>query len=162
MHPGDIPLSGDWMGTGKAQPGYFRPAEGAWHLRNSSAISDRDLLVVQIGKAGDTPLVGDWDADGKDTPGIYRSSSGEVLLWNDWKGGSPQVSFTVAPNLNVVAAPWYGHIASDANKRDTLAVVEINEWSIEPLNCNCTLSNLPKKLVFPVDAGMPVAGVWAP
>ncbi len=60
---GDIPLVGDWNGSGTAKVGTFRPSDGAFYLDyNGSGAwegcgTDRCL---SMGLNGDTPLVGKW------------------------------------------------------------------------------------------------------
>lgn len=62
--PGDIPLAGDWNGTGITQIGLFRPSTGEWFLdRNGNGHwdgADIDLYVTGYGQAGDVPVVGRW------------------------------------------------------------------------------------------------------
>ena len=60
---GDIPLVGDWDGTGTAKVGAFRPSDGTFYLDYNGngqwdgCGTDRCL---QIGLSGDRPLVGAW------------------------------------------------------------------------------------------------------
>jgi hypothetical protein len=60
----DIPIAGDWDGTGKARIGVFRPSTGEWFLdKNGNGRLDActiDLCIASFGKAGDRPLVGSW------------------------------------------------------------------------------------------------------
>jgi hypothetical protein len=36
MQPGDLPVAGHWTGGLKAGPGFYRPADGSWHLFDSA------------------------------------------------------------------------------------------------------------------------------
>jgi len=60
---GDVPLVGDWNGTGTSKVGVFRPSDGTFYLDYNGngqwdgCGTDRCL---QIGVSGDTPLVGKW------------------------------------------------------------------------------------------------------
>lgn len=61
---GDLPISGDWTGTGVSRIGVFRPSTGQWFLdRNGNGKWDGpqlDIYVAGFGQAGDIPVVGSW------------------------------------------------------------------------------------------------------
>jgi hypothetical protein len=61
---GDIPVSGDWNGTGITHIGVFRPSRGEWFLDlNGNGTWDGpsvDLYVAGFGHAGDIPVIGNW------------------------------------------------------------------------------------------------------
>jgi hypothetical protein len=61
---GDIPVAGDWSGTGTAKIGVFRAATGEWFLDlNGNGKWDGcnvDKCVTGFGQAGDLPVVGKW------------------------------------------------------------------------------------------------------
>jgi hypothetical protein len=84
---GDIPLVGDWNGTGTSKVGAFRPSDGTFYLDyNGSGTwegcgTDRCL---QIGLNGDIPLVGDWNGSGTSKVGAFRPSDGTFYL--DYNG----------------------------------------------------------------------------
>jgi hypothetical protein len=84
---GDIPLVGDWSGTGYSKVGAFRPSDGYFYL-DSNGNSQWDGcgidLCLQIGLYGDIPLVGDWNGDGKSKVGTFRPSDGYFYL--DYNG----------------------------------------------------------------------------
>ena len=62
---GDLPIVGDWDGTGKVRIGVFRPSTGMWYLDmdgngkldNSCTV---DACLGPFGHAGDLPVVGKW------------------------------------------------------------------------------------------------------
>jgi hypothetical protein len=60
----DLPVSGDWNGTGTSKIGVFRPSTGDWFLDlNGNGQWDGcgiDLCVTNFGQAGDIPVVGKW------------------------------------------------------------------------------------------------------
>jgi uncharacterized delta-60 repeat protein len=84
---GDIPLVGDWNGSGTSKVGAFRPSDGTFYLDyNGSGTwegcgTDRCL---QIGLNGDIPLVGDWNASGTTKVGAFRPADGTFYL--DYNG----------------------------------------------------------------------------
>jgi hypothetical protein len=61
---GDVPVAGDWAGTGGSQIGVFRPTTGEWFLDlNGNGSWDDcqiDICISQFGQAGDSPVVGKW------------------------------------------------------------------------------------------------------
>ncbi|HEY7220929.1 MAG TPA: fibronectin type III domain-containing protein [Candidatus Binatia bacterium] len=82
---GDIPVVGDWSGTGKTKIGVFRPTTGQWILDLNGDIKmgkkcSGDLCVSSFGQAGDLPVVGDWDGSGTDNIGVFRPGTGDWLL----------------------------------------------------------------------------------
>lgn len=60
----DLPVAGDWTGTGKAQIGIFDPSTGMWELdRNGNGVFDGctvDLCLGPFGQPGDLPVAGNW------------------------------------------------------------------------------------------------------
>ena len=63
---GDIPVIGDWNGTGVKKIGVFRA--GSWYLDASAnfAWTPGVDTVASFGLAGDIPVVGDWGNTGSD------------------------------------------------------------------------------------------------
>jgi Divergent InlB B-repeat domain len=62
--PHDIPVAGDWDGTGKARIGVFRPSTGEWFLdKNGNGRLDActvDVCIASFGEASDRPVAGNW------------------------------------------------------------------------------------------------------
>jgi len=68
---GDIPICGDWTGTGVKRIGVFR--NGTWLLDiNGDGVYDAGDKTVAFGQAGDIPVVGDWNGTGAIKLGLYR------------------------------------------------------------------------------------------
>ena len=61
---GDLPVVGDWDGTGTPNIGVFRPSTGEWLIDlNSNGLwdgCDVDTCFGPFGQDGDLPLVGKW------------------------------------------------------------------------------------------------------
>jgi hypothetical protein len=61
---GDLPIVGDWDGTGHVRVGVFRPGTGEWFLdMNGNGTFDGcavDACLGPFGHAGDLPVVGKW------------------------------------------------------------------------------------------------------
>ena len=81
---GDIPVTGDWTGDGKAKVGIYRTSTGQWFLdANNNGTLDASDLTYGFGGCPnptycpgfppDIPVVGDWQGRGKDCVGIFRS-----------------------------------------------------------------------------------------
>ena len=64
--PGDIPVPGDYTGSGSAQFAVFR--RGVWMIQGAPA--------VQWGAPGDIPVPADYDGDGRVDIAVYRPSTG--------------------------------------------------------------------------------------
>jgi len=73
---GDIPVIGDWTGTGTSKIGLYRPSSGQWFLNlsgNGTYIPGVDFVTYYGGLAGDVPVTGDWTGSGTTKIGIFRS-----------------------------------------------------------------------------------------
>jgi hypothetical protein len=69
---GDVPVVGDWDGSGKLRIGVFR--NGQWWLDldgDGKWESDRDE-ITSFGQRGDRPVIGNWDHAGKLRIGVFR------------------------------------------------------------------------------------------
>jgi streptogramin lyase len=79
--PGDIPVVGDWRGSGHAEIGVFRPSTGQWFLDTTNqSYAQNPVAPIQLGNPGDTPVVGDWDGSGRTEIGVFRPSTGQWYL----------------------------------------------------------------------------------
>jgi hypothetical protein len=81
---GDIPVTGDWTGTGHWKVGVYRPSTGTWWLdANGDGVFDAGDFAYQFGGlAGDTPVVGDWTLVGKSCIGLFRQGFSWLLDLN--------------------------------------------------------------------------------
>jgi len=103
--PGDIPVEGDYFGTGKTQVAFFHPADGSWNIFGQdifdSFIVDHPelfsnfVVTFTFGQAGDIPVPGDYDGNGTTKPAFYRPSEGKLHI--------ADVSFNVTTNVATVA-----------------------------------------------------------
>jgi len=84
--PGDIPVAGNWNGTGAVTIGVFRNGQWILDLNNNGVfdgVFGGDGVFI-FGQAGDQPVVGDWNGDGRSKFGIFRPSTGQFIL--DFQG----------------------------------------------------------------------------
>ena len=117
---GDIPLVGDWNGSGTTKVGAFRPSDGTFYLDyNGSGTwegcgTDRCL---QIGIDGDIPVIGDWDGTWSSKVGVFRPSDGTFYLDQNgsgtWDGCGVDRCFQIGMNGDVpLVGDWSGTASS--------------------------------------------------
>ena len=71
-HQGDIPVVGDWTGSGVKTIGVFH--DGTWFLdTNGDGHFGPEDVMAHFGQKGDIPVVGDWDNSGRDSIGVFRN-----------------------------------------------------------------------------------------
>ena len=71
---GDIPVVGDWQGTGKDGIAIFRPSTGYWYFDyNLDGIVNNSF---RYGGSTDQIINGNWNGTGKDGIAIFRPSTG--------------------------------------------------------------------------------------
>jgi hypothetical protein len=83
---GDIPISGDWNGSGTTKVGVYRPSNGLFVLDYDgdgqfTAADKAYNLGVGIDPT-DKPVVGDWNGDGKTKVGLFRQGFFWILDTN--------------------------------------------------------------------------------
>ena len=92
--PGDVPVVGDWNGTGTSKLGFYRPSSGTWFLDYSGTQSITQTYQfggIQASSScpgGDVPVTGKWDASSSQTRiGVFRCG----YLWVLDKNGDGQM-----------------------------------------------------------------------
>ncbi len=108
--PGDIPLVGDWNGTGEDGIGYYDPATYTWHLRNTLSGAGPSNYAFTWGGPGDIPLVGDWNGSKADGIGFYDPANDGWHLRNTLSGAGPSnYAFTWGgPGDTPLVGDWNG------------------------------------------------------
>lgn len=158
MQPGDIPLTGDWTGSGFDSPGFFRPSGSSWYIRTGFDNQAGGNMVLKSGSTTDIPLSGDWNGDGMDTFGVYRPDTGEINLENQLDANLDGTDFLLPPGIHILTAEW--GVTGEIAPADALAYIQGDQIMLHPVNCACTLSNLPKPIQFKPEWGSPLAGNW--
>jgi len=85
--PGDIPVVGDWNGSGTTKVGIMNPSQAVWYLDyNGSFTWDGPNVdrVFDWGSPGDIPVVGDWNGNGKTKIGIMNPN--QAVWYLDYNG----------------------------------------------------------------------------
>jgi hypothetical protein len=87
-HPDDLPVAGDWTGTGQVRIGVFNPKTAVWQLDlNGNGVFDGCTVdaCLSFGQPGDLPVAGDWRGTGKAQIGIFDPSTG---MWELDRNGN--------------------------------------------------------------------------
>ncbi len=106
---GDLPVSGDWTGTGVKRIGVFR--NGTWYLDiNGDGVYGAGDKTVVFGQAGDVPVVGDWNGTGTVKLGLFRQGTFILDLSGHLSGvptGLSDATFPFGLSTDIpVAADW--------------------------------------------------------
>jgi len=176
---GDIPVAGDWDGTGIIRIGVYRPANGHWYLdMNNNGIWDGAAAGldadIQFGAATQTcvptsaaglaacqdlPIVGDWGGTGKSQLGIFRA--GKFFLDSAFVTAGPTVShntfstFTFGqPGDIPVAANW-----NNTGAADQIGVYRKGTWFVNATGDGVFHPSDPV-YTFGSATDIPVTGNW--
>jgi Beta-propeller repeat len=107
----DLPIVGDWDGSGKRRIGIFR--NGTWIVDiNGNGMIDATDKTVQFGQTGDIPVVGDWLGTGHIALGLFRQGTFILDLSGHLSGiptGQLDASFPWGQGGDIpIAADWNG------------------------------------------------------
>jgi len=104
---GDLPVAGDWTGSGTTTVGIYR--NGTFHLASSNSMGGGTVNAFSFGQDGDVPVAGDWTGNGTTTVGIYRRGTFYLASSNSQGGGTVNAfSFGQDGDLPV-AGDWTGN-----------------------------------------------------
>ncbi len=166
---GDIPVMGDWDGTGTKKIGVFR--NGMWYLdMNGNNAWDPGVdVAIPFGTAGDIPVVGDWNGDGRTKIGVFRNGmwyldySGTYLATGTWAScGAPTdptkaacISFGVAGDIPVVGN-WNGSV----DGKSEIGVFRNGYWYLDTNGNNAWDPGVDAAIPFGTAEDIPVVGDW--
>jgi hypothetical protein len=93
---GDVPVVGDWDGSGHAEIGVFRPSTGTWYLDTTNQdYSKNPVPGILFGSPGDKPVVGNWRPSVAANAQARAARLGAAATGLAPKPTPPVVSFTV-------------------------------------------------------------------
>lgn len=156
-NPTDLPIVGDWDGTGWKRMGVFR--NGTWYLdMNGDGYIDAGDKTVAFGQAGDIPVVGDWRGVGRIALGLYRQGS-FILDESGHLTGVPTglndvtyAGFGLSTDIPV-AADWSG---SGTTK---VGVFRNGSWLVD-YNGDGVFSGSDPTYIYGQAGDLPVIGDW--
>ncbi len=150
--PGDIPVAGDWDGSGVIRAGVFR--NGQWYFDwNNNGRWDEGDRQVSFGAPGDLPVVGDWNHTGVTKVGVFRNGTW-ILDWNgEQRLGPGHREFAFgAPGDIPVTGDWDGTGAT------RIGVFRRGVWYLD--NGDFQLDSRVKVASFGLPDDQPVTGDW--
>ncbi len=151
---GDLPVIGDWNGTGKLSVGVFR--DGQWWLdTDGNGRFDPGDRIIVFGQKGDLPITGDWDGSGRLRMGIFRDGQ----WWLDMNGngrfdpGDRIIVFGQKGDLPVVG-DW------DGTGRLRIGVFRGGEWWLDMNGDLKWQEGIDQIAHFGQKGDLPVVGNW--
>jgi hypothetical protein len=100
----DVPITGDWNGSGKAQIGVYRPSNRTFYLGD---VGGDSYAALTYGDLNDVPITGDWNGSGKAQIGVYRPSNRTFYLGD--VGGDSYAALTYGDLNDVpITGDWNG------------------------------------------------------
>jgi hypothetical protein len=152
----DLPIAGDWTGTGVKRIGIFR--NGTWILDiNGNGVIDAGDKTISFGQAGDIPVVGDWRGTGQIALGLFRQGTFILDLSGHLTGvptGLSDASFTFGQAGDIpIVADWNG---SGTAK---VGVFLNGNWLVDYTGGR-VVSGLNRSYVYGQGGDVPVVGDW--
>lgn len=149
---GDVPVTGDWDGSGVIRAGVFR--NGEWYLDwNNNGRWDAGDRQFSFGVAGDIPVVGDWNHNGITKVGVFRNGIW-ILDWNGEQRFGPharQFSFGTPGDIPVTGN-WDGSGAT------RIGVFRRGVWYLDNGDFQLNVQDQSGSFGLPND--QPVTGDW--
>jgi hypothetical protein len=153
---GDIPIAGDWDGSGTKRIGVFR--NGLWLLdMNGNGIFDNADKSITFGQAGDLPVLGDWNGTGRIKLGLFRQGTFILDLSGHLSGavtGFSDATFSFG-------LPGDLPVANDWNQSGTtkVGVFRAGQWLVD-YNGDQVFNGSDKTYTFGQAGDIPVIGDW--
>jgi hypothetical protein len=152
----DLPIVGDWNGSGVKRIGIFR--SGTWILdTNGNDVIDGADKTVLFGQAGDVPIVGDWRGTGRIALGLFRQGTFILDLSGHLTGtptGQSDATFAFGQGGDIpVVADWNG---SGTTK---VGVFRNGLWLVD-YDGDRVFNALDRSYVYGQAGDIPVVGDW--
>jgi hypothetical protein len=154
---GDLPVSGDWTGSGIKRIGVYR--NGTWLLDiNGNGVFDAGDKTVQFGQAGDVPVIGDWNGTGQIKLGLFRQGTFILDLSGHLSGIPTGLSDATFPFGLAGDIP----VAADWNQTGSTKVgIFRNGLWIVDYTGDRVFGSLDRTYTFGQAGDVPVIGDWA-
>jgi C1A family cysteine protease len=146
---GDIPVVGDWTGSGTDTVGIFR--NGVFYLASANQNNGGTINGFTFGTTGDIPVVGDWTGSGTDTVGIFRNGVFYLASANQNNGGTIN-GFTFGSKGDIPVV--WSH-----NGIDTVGVFRNGMFYLASANQNN--GGTVTAFTFGTTGDKPVTGIWS-
>ena len=152
----DLPVIGDWTGSGTKRIGIFR--NGTWILdTNGNGVIDASDKTVLFGQAGDIPVVGDWRGTGHIALGLFRQGTFILDLSGHLSGvptGLSDATYTFGQGGDIpIVSDWSG---SGTTK---VGVFRNGSWLVD-YNGDGVFNGLDRSYVYGQAGDIPVVGDW--
>jgi hypothetical protein len=154
--PGDVPVTGDWTGTGTARIGVFR--SGQWYLdTNGNGIWDAGTdASTTFGLPGDVPATGDWDGTGTTKIGVFRN--GQWYLDTNgngaWNAGTDTFTNFGLPGDVPVTGDW------DGSGTTKIGVFRNGAWYLDTNGNGIWDAGTDTATTFGLPGDVPATGDW--
>jgi hypothetical protein len=120
--PGDVPMTGDWTGSGRTGIGVFRPSNGLILLRNQARVNGSVYAdeTFAFGEPGWIPVTGDWSGGGVTGIGMVDPNTETWYLRDEASAGAADAGVFPfgAPGWRPVTGDWTGSGATGIGSFD--------------------------------------------
>ena len=168
---GDVPVVGDWTGSGVVRMGVFR--NGTWYLdlNNNGTWDgvDGGDAVYSFGLPGDIPVVGDWNGNGITKLGVVRCPAAPavgVCSWildvaghNNFDGTAITLFYGLTGDVPVVGNWVGGAVRADQIGVFRCPAVGVCNWIVDS-NGNGAYDATDAVYSFGLPGDQPVVGDW--
>ena len=151
---GDIPVVGDWDGTGTMRVGVVRNNRWYLDMDNDHVFDPLTDATFTFGKTGDIPVVGDWDGTGTTRVGVFRNGKWYLDMNNDHSFDLSDTTFSFGKTGDVpVVGDW------DGTGTMKVGVVRNNRWYLD-MNNDHVFDLSDTTFSFGITGDIPVVGDW--
>jgi hypothetical protein len=154
--PGDIPVTGDWTGTGTAKAGVFRV--GQWYLdSNGNGAWDPGVdTIYNFGIPGDVPVTGDWTGTGTTKIGVVRGIEWYLDIDGNgvWDPGVDRVYAFGIPGDVPVTGDW------NSSGTTKIGIFRGGQWYLDANGNGAWDPGVDTIYNFGIPGDVPATGDW--